>query len=114
MGRVKCDVSGTLTSLDSVVAASTERVDAQSDLTLPCYCSAAAKNHSACTELLSGPVLPTERMYARFELKLPRHRSAATISRFFCTELLDLLLVLLTLGRSESLWVVLSVTCVAL
>ena len=60
---------------------------------------------------MSGPALPTERVYARFELKLPRHRSAAAISRSFCTELLDLLLVLLTLGCSESLWVVLNVTC---
>ena len=52
MGRVKCDVSDTLTSLDSVVGASTERVYARSELTPPCYCSAAAKNRSACTELL--------------------------------------------------------------
>ena len=52
MGRVKCDVSDTLTSLDSLVVASTERVHTRSDLTLPCYCSAAAKNRSACAELL--------------------------------------------------------------
>ena len=49
-------------------------------------------------------------MHARFGLKLPRHRFATTISRFFCTELLGLLLVLLTLGCSESVWVVSNVT----
>ena len=81
-------------------------------LELPCYCPfVAAKSCFACTELLSGSGLPTERVYARFGLKLPRHRSAAAISRFFCTELLGLLLVLLMLGCSESLWVVLNVTC---
>ena len=85
------------------------------ELELPCYCSSvAAKSRFACTELLSGPGLPTERVYARFGLKLPRHRSATAISRFFCTELLNLLLVLLTLSCSESLWVVLNVTCLTL
>ena len=90
----------------------TDRAHARFELELPCYCSsAAAKSRFVCTELLSGPALPTERAYARFGLKLPRHRSAAAISRFFCTELLGLLLVLLTLGCSEPLWVVLNVTC---
>ena len=85
------------------------------ELELPCYCSsAAAKSRFACTELLSGPGLPTERLCVRFGLKLPRHHSAAAISRFSCTELLDLLLVLLTLSCSESLWVVLNVTCLTL
>ena len=86
------------------------------ELELPCYCSSvAAKSRFACTELLSGPGLPTERVHARFGLKLPRHRSAAAaISRFFCTELLGLLLVLLTLSCSESLWVVSNVTCLTL
>ena len=90
----------------------TDRARARFELELPCYCSsAAAKSRFSCTELLSGPGLRTERVHARFELKLPRHLSSATISRFFCTELLDLLPVLLTLGCSESLWVVLYVTC---
>ena len=85
------------------------------ELELPCYCSSlAAKCSFVCTELLSGPGLPTERVYARFGLKLPRHRSAAAISRLFCTELLGLLLVLLNLSYSESLWVVLNVTCLTL
>ena len=75
------------------------------ELELPCYCSSvAAKSRFACTELLSGRGLPAERVYARFELKLLRYRSATAISRFFCTELLGLLLVLLTLSCSESLW----------
>ena len=90
----------------------TNRAPARFELELPCYCSsAAAKSRFSCTDLLSGPALPTERVYARFELNLPHHRSAATISRFFCMELLNLLLILLTLGCSESLWVVLNVTC---
>ena len=85
------------------------------ELELPCYCSSiAAKSRFACTELLSGPGLPTKRVYVRFGLKLPRHRSAAAISRFFCTELLGLLLLLLTLSCSESLWVVLNVACLTL
>ena len=85
------------------------------ELELPCYCSSvASKSRFACTELLSGLGLPTERVHVRFGLKLPRHRSAAAISGFFCTELLGLLLVLLTLSRSESLWVVLNVTCLTL
>ena len=85
------------------------------ELELPCYCSSvAAKSRFSCTELLSGPALPSERVHARFELKLPRYRSAAAIFRFFCTELLNLLLVLLTLSCSESLWVVLNVTCLTL
>ena len=54
-----------------------------------CYCSAAAKSRSACTELLFGPGLPTERVHTRFELKLPRYCSAAANSRFACTELLS-------------------------
>ena len=61
----------------------------RSDLTLPCYCSAAAKNRSACAELLFGPGLPTEWVHARFELKLPRYCSAAANSRYACTELLS-------------------------
>ena len=85
------------------------------ELELPCYCSsAAAKSRFACTELLSGPALPTERVYVRSGLKLPRHRSAVAMSRFLCTELLGLLLVLLILSSSESLWVVLNVTCLTL
>ena len=93
----------------------TERAHARFELELPCYCSsAAAKSRFACTELLSGPALPTERVHARVWLKLPRHRSAAAISRFLCTELLDLLLILLTLGCSKSLWVVLNITCLTL
>ena len=83
--------------------------------TLPCYCSSvSAKSRFACTELLSGPALPTERVHTRFGLKLFRNRSAAAISRFFCTELLGLLLVVLTLTCSESLWLVLNVTCLTL
>ena len=62
---------------------------ARSDLTLPCYCSAAAKNRSACAELLFSPGLPTERVHTRFKLKLPRYSSAAVPSRFACTELLS-------------------------
>ena len=90
----------------------TYRAHARFELELPCYYfSVAAKSRFACTELLSGPGLPTERVHAQFGLKLPRHRSAAATSRFFCTELLDLLLILLTLSCSESLWVVLNVTC---
>ena len=90
----------------------TDRAHAQFELELPCYCSsAAAKARFACTELLSGPALAPERVHSRFGLKLPRHRSAAAICRFLCTELLGLLLVFLTLGCSESLWVVLNVTC---
>ena len=85
------------------------------ELEVPCYCSSvAAKYRFSCTELLSGPGLPTERVHARFGLKLPRHRFAATISRFLCTELLGLLLVLLARRCSESLWVVLNVTCLIL
>ena len=85
------------------------------ELELPYYCSfAAAKSRFAYTELLSGPGLPPKRVHSRFGLKLPRHRSAAAIPRFLCTELLGLLLVLLTLGCSESLWAVLNVTCLRL
>ena len=85
----------------------TDRAHARFESEFPCYCSSvAAKSRYFCTELLSGPGLPTERMHARFGLKLPRHCSAVAISRFFCIELLGLLLVLLTLGCSESLWVV--------
>ena len=85
------------------------------ELEMSCYCSSvAAESRFACTELLSGPGLPTERVYVRFGLKLPRHRSAAGISPFSCTELLGLLLVLLTVSYSESLWVVLNVTCLTL
>ena len=93
----------------------TDRAHARLELELPCCCSfAAAKSRFACTIFLSGPALPTKRVYTRFGLKLHRHRSVAAISRFFCTELLGLLLVLLTLGCSESLWVVLNVTCLTL
>ena len=93
----------------------TDRARARFELERPCYCSsAAAKSRFACTELLSGPALPPKRVHARFGLKIPRHRSAAAISRFLCTELLGLLLVLLTLSYSESLWVVLNVTCLRL
>ena len=84
----------------------TDRAHARFELEL----LVAAKSRFACTELLSGPGLPTERVHARFGLKLSRHRSAAAISRFLCTELLGLLLVLLTLCCSESLWIVLNVT----
>ena len=88
----------------------TDQAHARFELELLCYCSSvAAKYRFACTELLSGPGFPTKRVHARFGLKLPRHRSAAAISRFLCTELLGLLLVLLTLCCSESLWVVLNV-----
>ena len=52
------------------------------------YCSAAAKNRLACTELLSGPGLPTERVHARSYLTLPCYCSAAGKSRSACTELL--------------------------
>ena len=76
---------------------------ARSDLTLPCYCSAAAKNRSACadcsaaansrfacTELLPSPGLPTDRAHARFELEPPCYcSSVAAKSRFACTELLS-------------------------
>ena len=65
-------------------------------------------------QLLFGPGLPTERVHAQFGLKLPHHRSVAAISSFFCTELLGLLLVLLPLGCSKSLWVVLNVTSLTL
>ena len=93
----------------------TDRAHARFELELPCYCSyVAAKSVFSCTELLSGPGLPTERVHARFGSKLPLHRSAAAISRFFCTELLGLLLGLLTLGCSESLWVLLNVMCLTL
>ena len=93
----------------------TDRAHARFELELPCYCSCtAAKSRFACAELLSGHGLPTERVHARFGLKLSRYRSTPAISRFFCTELLGLLLVLLTLGCSESLWVVLNVTCLTL
>ena len=92
----------------------TERVHARFELKLPSYSSAAANSRLACTELLSGPGLLTERVHSRFGLKLPRHHSAAAISCFLCTELLGLLLALLTLGCSESLWVVLNVTCLTL
>ena len=93
----------------------TNRTYARFELELPCYgSSVSAKSHFACTELLSGPALPTERVHARFGLKRLRQRSAAAISRFFYTELLGLLLVLLTLRCSESLWVVLNVTCLTL
>ena len=93
----------------------TDRARVRFELELPCYCSSvASKSRFSCTELLSDPGLPTERVHARFGLKLPRHRSVAAISRFFCTELLGLLLILLTLGCSESLWVVLNVTCLTL
>ena len=92
-----------------------DRAHARFELVLPCYCSSVpAESRFACTELLSGPELPTERVQARFGLKLPRHRSAAAVSRFFWTALLGLLLVLLTLSCSESLWVVLNVTCLTL
>ena len=92
-----------------------DRARAPFELELLCYCSsAAAKSRFACTEMLSCPALPPEQVHARFGLKLPRHRSAAAISCFLCTELLGLLLVLLTLGCSESLWVVLNVTCLTL
>ena len=60
---------------------------ARSDLTLPCYCSAAGKNRSACVELLFGPGLLTDRVHTRVELKLPRLSSAAAKSRFTYTEL---------------------------
>ena len=93
----------------------TDRAHARFKSELPCYCYfSAAKSRFAYTELLSGPGLPPERVHSRFRLKLPRHRSAATISRFLCTELLGLLLVLSTLGCSESLWVVLNVTYLTL
>ena len=93
----------------------TNRAHVRFELELPCYySSAAAKSRVACTELLSGSGLPIKRVHARFGLKLPRHHSAAVISRFFCTELLGLLLVLPTLGCSESLRVVLNVTCLTL
>ena len=85
------------------------------ELELPYLCSSvAAKSRFACNELLPDPGLSTERVYVQFGLKLPRHRSAAAISRFFCTELLGLLLLLLTLSCSESLWVVLNVACLTL
>ena len=93
----------------------TDRARARFELELPCYCFfAAAKSRFACTKLLSGPALPPERVHSRVGLKLPRHRSAAAISRFLCTELLGLLLILLTLGCFESLWVVLNVTCLTI
>ena len=105
----------TCTELLSGPGLPTDRAHARFDLKLPCYCSSSpAKSRFACTELLSGPGLPTERVHARFGLKLPRHRFAAAISRFFCSELLGLLLVLLPLGCSESLWVVLNLTCLTL
>ena len=53
------------------------------------YCSTAAKNRLACTELLSGPGLPTERVHARSDLTLPCYCSAAAKSRSACTELLS-------------------------
>ena len=85
----------------------TDRAHARFELELPCYCSfAAVKSRFACTELLSGPALPTERVHVRFGLKIPRHRFAAAISLFPCTGLLGPLLDLLTLGCSESLWIV--------
>ena len=90
----------------------TDRAHARFELELLCNCSsAAAKSRFVCTKLLSGPGLPTEWIYARFGFKLPRHRFVAAISRFLCTELLGLLPVLLTLGYSDSLWVVSNVTC---
>ena len=66
-----------------------EWVHARSYFKPPCYCSAAAKNHSACPELLFGPGLLTERVHTRFEFNLPRYCSAAAKSRFACTELLS-------------------------
>ena len=53
-----------------------------------CYCFAAAKNRSACTELLSGSGLPTERVHARSNLALPCYCFAAAKSRSACTALL--------------------------
>ena len=48
------------------------------------YCSAAAKNRLACTELLSGPGLRTERVHARSDLKLPCYCSAAAKNSSAC------------------------------
>ena len=93
----------------------TDRAHARFELELPYYCPfVATKSRFACTELLSGSGRLPGRVHARFELKLPRHRFVAAISRFFCMKLLGLLLGLLTLGCSESLWVVLNVTCLTL
>ena len=53
------------------------------------YCSAAAKNSLACTELLSGPGLLTVRVHDRSDSTLPCYCSAAAAkSRSACTELL--------------------------
>ena len=59
---------------------------AGSDLTLLCYCSAAAKSRSACTDLPFGRGLPTERVHTQLDLKLPRYSSAPTKFRFACIE----------------------------
>ena len=59
------------------------------DLTLSCYCSAAAKNRSACAERLFGPGLLTERVHTRYKLKLPRYSSAPANSRIDCTKMLS-------------------------
>ena len=89
MGRIKCDVSDTLVSLDSVVAASdrTGVCPIWFDTALLQVCS--CKNRSACAELLFGPGLPTERVHTRFEVKLPHYSSAAANSHFACIELLS-------------------------
>ena len=52
------------------------------------YCSAAAKNCLACTELLFGPGFLTVRVHARSDLTLSCYCSAAAKSRSACTELL--------------------------
>ena len=63
-------------------------MNARFDLTLPCYCSAAAKNRSACAELLSGPGFPTERV-ARNDLTMPCYCFAGVKNRSECFELLS-------------------------
>ena len=65
-----------------------ERVHTRFKLKLS-RCSAAANSGFACTELLSGLVLPTDWAYARFELELPCYCSAAAKNRPACTELLS-------------------------
>ena len=50
------------------------------------YCSAAAKNRLACTELLSGPGLLTVRVHARSDLTPPCYCCAVGKSRSACTE----------------------------
>ena len=74
--------------LEALVLTRQSRAGRFDRLSFGYYCSAAAKNRLACTELLSGPGLPTERVHARSDLALPCYCSATPKSRSACTELL--------------------------